>query len=442
MIAPTPRAVLALGLGFPCALLPALLDARWGAVWPAFLLVYAAALLVDAIAALPPGRLRHELAGPATLYLGDPDAWSLTLTVSGARGVRARGTPVRALLEHTEPFPPDEARTLTVSPDAPATAAVNLAPRRRGTGRLEALWLTWTGPLGLVRRTERRPLEDAIAVVPNVRAVRAAAVRLFRSQEYLSGTKVVHHIGDGSEFEHLRDFVPGLDHRTMNWKHSARDRKLICTEHRAERNHQIVLALDTGRLMGEPLGGIPKLDHAINAALLLAYYSLRAGDRVGLFAFDDEVRLFAPPAAGVHAFGRLQHHTAALAYGPHETNFTLGLTTLATRLKRRSLIIVITDFVDTTTALLMAENLQRLGRRHLVLFASLQDPLLLRWIRAEPGELPTLHRAVVADDLLRERETVVRTLQRAGILVLDTAPEGLSTGLLNRYLEIRRRELV
>lgn len=442
MIAPTPRAVLTLGLGLPCALLPALLDPRWGSVWPAFLVVYTAAMIVDLLAAVPSSGLRHALDGPTTLYLGDPDPFTLTLTLAATRSGPGRGADVRALFDLEAPLPSDTPRTLRVGPGEPRASSLVFAPMRRGTGRLRALWLSWTGPFGLVRRTERRPLDREVAIVPNVRAVRAAAVRLFRSQEYLSGMKVVHHIGDGSEFEHLRDYVPGLDHRTMNWKHSARYRKLICTEHRAERNHQIVLALDTGRLMGEPLDGMPKLDHAINAALLLSYYSLRAGDRVGLFAFDDQVRLFAPPAPGVHTFGRLQHHTASLDYGPRETNFTLGLTTLSARLSRRSLVIVLTDFVDTTTALLMAENLQRLGRRHLVVFASLQDPELQGWVRAEPADVPTLHRAVVADDLLRERETVVRTLQRAGIHVLDTTPSALSAGLVNRYLEIRRREMV
>ena len=455
MIRPTPRAVLAFGLGLPVSLLPAMIDARLLPLWPATLAVCALAVALDALLTLPRARLEARFDVPTTLYLGDPDPVRLVLSATAW----PRTLTVDLLFEWSALFPPDAVRRVALATGGAETSLdIALAPRRRGMGRIDALWLGWSGPLGLVRRTERRALDRDVPVVPNVRAVRAAAIRLFRAQHYLTGLQAVRHLGDGSEFEQLREYVPGLDHRTMNWKHSARSRRLICTDHRAERNQQIVLALDTGHLMGEPLGGLPRLDHAINAALLLAYYSLRAGDRVGLFAFDDRARLFIEPAAGVKAFGRLQHATAALEYGPTETNFTLGLTTLSQRLKRRSLVIVVTDFVDTTTALLMAENLQRLGRRHAVVFVSLVDPQLLAQVRAPldsgrsqaalagdfggAGALLAMNRAVVADDLLRERETVLRTIRRAGIMALDTPPEHLSTQLLNRYLEIKRRELI
>lgn len=438
MIAPTTRAVVAFGVGLPVALVPALVDESLWRLWPAALAVYLVAIGLDALLTLPRARLLCRMESPPTLYLGDPDPLVLVF------GVQAwpRAVEVEVRPELSALFRSEGSRRVVVEAGRETRLELPLSPLRRGLGRVEAYWVAFSGPLGLIRRTERRALDLSIAVVPDVRAVRAAAVRLFRSEDYLSGLKVVHHLGDGSEFEQLREFVPGLDHRTMSWKHSARYRKLICIEHRAERNHQIVLALDTGHLMGEPLDGLPKLDHAINAALLLAFYGLRSGDRVGLFAFDDKIRTFVEPAAGVHAFGRLQQHTASLEYSDEETNFTLGLTTLSMRLKRRTLIIVLTDFVDTTTALLMAENLQRLGRRHLVVFASLCDPELVGHIRQDPGDLLAMHRAVVADDLLRDREKVLRTLTRAGIMALDVAPQQLSTQLINRYLEIKRREML
>src|SRR5690606_30673162 len=116
-----------------------------------------------------------------------------------------------------------------------------------------------------------------------------------------------------------------------------------------ERDHQIVLAIDTGHLMSEPTAGIPRLDLAVNAALLLAFMSLRGGDRVGLFGFDSEVRRMLEPVSGPRAFAHLQRAAAELDYNAEETNFTLGLTTLAHRIRHRSLIVVITEFIDTVT---------------------------------------------------------------------------------------------
>jgi uncharacterized protein (DUF58 family) len=285
-------------------------------------------------------------------------------------------------------------------------------------------------------------LDVVIPVLPNARAVRGAALRFFSSRQFLSGLKIERHLGDGSEFEALREHRAGFDGRAIDWKASARHHKLLSREFRAERNHAVVMAVDTGHLMGEPLLGIPKLDHAINASLLLAYVALKTGDRVGLFAFDDGVRLYAEPVGGVQSFGRLLHHTAGLAYSAAETNFTLSLLELGQRLRRRSLVVVLTDFVDTVTAELMVENLTRLGRGHLVLFVALRDLAIDGLIAAEPRDLDVLSRAVTAHDLARERDVVIGRLRRHGVHCLDGPPSAISTQLINRYLDVKRRELV
>ncbi len=169
---------------------------------------------------------------------------------------------------------------------------VPITPIRRGEITVERIWLRWKGPLRLTRWHHVIECDRVIKVVPNVRAVRVAALRYFSAREFLAGLKVEHYIGDGSEFESLREYMPGLDHRAIDWKVSARYKKLLCHNFRAERNHQVIVAFDTGHLISEPLGDIPKLDHAINAGLLLSYFCLRTGDRVGLFGFDSRVRGF------------------------------------------------------------------------------------------------------------------------------------------------------
>src|SRR5262249_8703513 len=160
----------------------------------------------------------------------------------------------------------------------------------------------------------------------------------------------------------------------IDWKHSARHLKLLSKEFRTERNHQIMLAFDTGYLMCEPLEGIPRLDHAISAGLLLAWISLRQGDLVGTYGFDAAVRQYLQPMRGLASFARVQRATADLAYRHEETNFTLGLAELSQRLKRRALLVLFTDFVDTVTAELLVESLQRVSNRHVVVFVTLRDP--------------------------------------------------------------------
>jgi uncharacterized protein (DUF58 family) len=195
--------------------------------------------------------------------------------------------------------------------------------------------------------------------------------------------------------------------------------------------------------MSEPLaGGIPKVDHAVTAALLLSYVGLRSGDRVGFFTFDSNVGRFIEPRAGAAHYRQLTTFTSEIEYSATETNFTLGLTALSERLKRRSLVVVLTDFVDTVTAELMVENLARLARTHIVVFVSLRDPRIQGLARRRPADILDLNRAVVAASYRKERDVVLRKLERLGLFTIDADPQKVQASLINRYLEIKRKELV
>jgi uncharacterized protein (DUF58 family) len=134
--------------------------------------------------------------------------------------------------------------------------------------------------------------------------------------------------------------------------------------------------------------------------------------------------------------------SAELDYSRAETNFTLALADLSTRLRRRSLVILLTDFVDTITAELMIENVTRLSRRHLVVFVTLRDPSLEALSSAAPVTTTRLHESVVAGDFVRERDIVIQRLRQLGVFCIDAPPAHVSMELLNRYLDIKRRELI
>ena len=431
---PTQRCVLLFAVGVGVALAPALFGSRYWTFWPAWVGLCVLLSGLDAALALGRGVLSIEATTPPEMFIGDDDACEVVLSAP-----RSREATVEVLADLDPLFEPQPSQTVALAGEA--SLSVPLVARRRGIARVEALWLRWAGPFGLTQRVVRHDVGADIPVVPNVRAVRQAALRFFTARDYQSGLKVERYVGDGTEFESLREYVPGLDHRAMNWKASAKHRTLLCTEYRAERNHQVVIAVDTGHLMREPLDGVPKLDRAINASLHLAYTCLRTGDRVGWFAFDSKVRSYSEPDRGAHAFRHIQQMTSDIEYSSDETNFTLALAQLAQRLRRRSLVVLMTDFVDTVTAELMLENLARLSRRHLVLFVTLRDPVIESDSLAAPRDLGRLYRAVVAGDFVRERDLVLRRLARIGVQCLDAPPSQVTSGLLNRYLEMKRREM-
>src|SRR5262249_38072470 len=151
-----------------------------------------------------------------------------------------------------------------------AVAAFTLTPKRRGESQLERAYVRWQGPLGLAWRQAEIGLEHRIAITADLGSIERYAQRLF-SRTFVHGLKPMRDRGDGSEFDALANFQQGMDPRLVDWKQSARHMNLLAKEVRAERNHQLVFAVDTGRLMCEPIAGTPRVDCALNAALMLAY---------------------------------------------------------------------------------------------------------------------------------------------------------------------------
>jgi uncharacterized protein (DUF58 family) len=324
----------------------------------------------------------------------------------------------------------------------PSSARAVIEARRRGRAELRELWLRWSGPLGLARRASRRVLELAIQIDPDVRSARGAALRVLADERHGARSLRTRHQGEGTEFTALREYVPGMDHRRIHWKASARHRSPLCAQHRAERDHQVLLVLDTGHLVGEPVAGRSELDLFVQVALALSWVSLRTGDRVGFAAVDAELRAFLSPARGAAQQLRIEQAAAALEPRPVETNFARGVLEIASRLHRRSLVVWFTDFVDSVSAELMLAQLGHLARKHLVLFVTVEDPALRALVERSPRSVRELCAAAVMGSFLDDRRELLQRLRRAGLLVLAAAPEQLGPRVLQRYLDIQARELV
>ncbi len=437
MIRPTTRAVLLFGATVPVAIGLLIYDP---ALWPIALdlgLFVLALIGLDVLLCARPSRLTLTVDAPPRLYIGSEGHLAVKAAIAGA----SRAVAIQVLLEQSGDAAAPEPARLEVPPGAIGSTLLPIRPLRRGRITIEALWLRWRGPLGLAGRSQRRPQALTIDVVPDIRGIASAAVQFF-SRDAVDGIKVQRQKGEGTEFEALRDHVQGLDNRFIDWKHSAKHLKLLSKEFRIERNHQIVLAFDTGYLMAEPIDGLPRLDHAIHAGLLLGWVALRSGDHVGSFGFDARIRQYLQPSPGRSAFARLQNASSQLGYRAEETNFTLGLAELNARLKRRALVVLFTEFIDTTTAGLLLESLQRMANRHAVIFVTLRDPLLADIVEAEPESFRPVAEAVVARDLQRERAVVLERLARMGVHCLEIPPRGLAVGLVNRYLTIKQRGLL
>lgn len=318
---------------------------------------------------------------------------------------------------------------------------VQVHASRRGVWSLPYVWLFWPSRLRFFDFVPRLDLGADIRVVPNVQLAQSGELTT-KVVSTLFGMKENRAIGDGSEFHQLRDFMPGMDVKAIDWKRSARKRALVAKELRAERNHHIVLAIDNGFLMREEIGGLPKIDHAVTAALAIAWAAAVGGDLVGHYAYDVRPRSFAKPEAGRAAFVRLRSWAAGLDYVSRETNHTLALSELNARTPKRSLIIIFTDFVDTTSAELMLENIGILAKRHLIIFVAIRDSDIEAKLEEVPGDMSGVAMLVAADQSIAERRLVLERLTRLGVTVIDAKPAQITGRLISAYLDIKERELI
>lgn len=435
MIYPTRRCVVAALAGAPVALVVGLIQPGLWLAAPAWLLAVGTLMLFDALAAPWPQSARIAFEAPGYLAVAAPAIARLE-TAFGERGK----TP-RALEAALDAEPRVGLLNVRGRQQEPGAFVFDLQPERRGQAIFSEAIVRWQGPLGLIWRQARRKLAVTAPIGADIRRIENEAVRMF-SRDAVHGAKVQLDLGEGAEFHALSEFHSGMDRRTVDWKQSARHQTLLAKEFRTERNHQIVMALDCGRVMSEPVDGAPRIDRAIHGALILAYAALRSGDRAGLFAFDDRPRLSTGALSSVAGFPLLVRQAAAIDYGTGETNYALGLTTLSAGLRRRSLVVIFTEFADSTSAELMIETTARLIKRHLVLFVVMHDEELEALVTAPPDSPEDVARAVVAATLLRERDLVLARLRRLGAHIVEAPADRIGPDVLNVYLDLKRRDLL
>lgn len=438
MIYPTRLTILLLLAGAPVALVLGLMRPELWLVAPGWIGFLIACSSIDGLAGPHPRALTLDTRFPHQVGVGDP--FDLELIGTSERGVPRRAEIALAVDERLAVGGrlSDEMRA-AAGGDGMGQALVrilSLAASRRGNAMIEAAWIRWRGPLGLVWKQRKFVVDGSIAVVPSLRAVTEEGRRLFQRNSWF-GLRQQRMRGEGAEFEALAEFQPGMDRRAIDWNASARHIKLFAKEYRVERDNRVVVAIDAGRTMAEPVGGMPRVDRAVSAALLLAYVGLKMNDRVSLFSFAAKPQAMTPAYMHTQDFPALQRAASLIDYAPVESNFTLALTTLSAQLNRRSLIILFTEFTDATSADLMIRAAGRLVKKHRLLFVVLKDEELESEERRRPESAADVTRSNVAAAMLRDRQLVIARLVRLGADVLEVPADAMAGGVIDAYLGIK-----
>ena len=396
--------------------------------------VVLAVALGDAVACVSPSRIGVAREAPERMTMGEPA--DLTWQVENRARRATRVTVTDALW----PSLGADRRSVTarLQPGARLRAHATLHPSRRGRFPLRDVTVRVEGPLHLVHRQATHPVPGDIRVMPAYPSRDRIRRRARVPRVLESGLRSIRTSGGGTDFDQLREYRPDDEFKRINWAATVRLGRPIVQQYRAERNQNVVLLLDNGRVMAGVVGGVPRVEHAMDAVLGVVQAATALDDRVGMLAFDRQVRSILVPTNSGAQLARAAEAMYLLEADYSESAYGVAFGTATARFRRRSLYVVLTDLVEAVVEQALLPALPILTRRHLVVVAAVQDPDIERWAKHEAPEWAgDAFRRAAAINAMNTRARAIARLRAAGAVVVDAPPGDLAVRLVDAYLEIK-----
>ncbi|HZO64136.1 MAG TPA: DUF58 domain-containing protein [Kribbellaceae bacterium] len=415
----------ALGVPFVGFVMPS-----WGGIG-VVLLVLLAVCLIDVALAGSPRKLVLTRDGDTSVRLGGTASVELMVANPGRR--------VRGVLR--DAWPPsagvhDPRRALDLPAGERRRLTILLTPTRRGDRHAARVTVRSIGPLGFAGRQGAHKVPWTVRALPPFNSRKHLPSRLARLRE-LDGRTALLVRGQGTEFDSLRDYVPGDDVRSIDWRATARRSGVVVRTWRPERDRQVAIVIDSGRLSAGRVGDAPRLDHAMDAALLLAALATRAGDRVHLLACDSHVRADVRRPAPEDVLPSFVNALANVEPELVQTDFRVVVSHVLERLGQRSLVVLLTGLDPAVIEESLLPTIGPLLRRHVVVLASVADPRLTA-MEAARSDVIEVYGAAAAARTRLDRERVTAVLTRAGVTVVDEDPETIAPALADTYLSLKK----
>jgi uncharacterized protein (DUF58 family) len=413
---------------------PVVLRPSLGTAWLWVLLVLVV-VGIDWWLAPPPARLELTRSADPRIRLGDTATTTLTASNPTRRTytglVRDAWQPTAGALGNRHP--------ITLGPDRVELLSTRLEPVRRGDLQAVGVTIRARGPLRLAGRQHTRVVPGSVRALPPFASRKHLPSRLARLRGR-DGRAAVRVRGQGTEFDSLREYVRGDDVRSIDWRASARNRSVVVRTWQPERDRRVVLVLDTSRTSAGRVDDVPRLDSAMDAALLLAALAARAGDRVDFLAGDRRVRSRLR-LTGTDVIGPLQDAMSGLVPIIAEADWSVLAGALSQLGRQRALVVLLTPLEPSAVEEGLLPVLPALARRHRVVIASVKDPALDA-MADERADLESVYGAAAAVQVLERRGRTAEILGALGVDIVDADADRLPPALADHYLSLKARGLL
>lgn len=434
-ILPTRRAAIVVAAASPIWLLA---FTTWGQIIAIIVTAAVAAVILADVVRLPSSSaLTVSRDTPQTAGLSDKIVGRYRIESAWNDGLDGRlfdSVPRELRPEQPDPLP------FSLAANGRTTIEFSFGPGKRGSWPLGAIALRVCAPLGLIQRTIIFSSTDSMTVAPSLSPVREYQLLAMKHSLREIGVRTIRRRGEGRSFSNLRDYAPGDDPRFIDWKHSARRNKLISREFTEERGQSIMIVIDAGRMMTQLAGSVPRFEHALSSALVLAAVAANGEDRVGLMVFDETVRAYIPPTKGKGALRAIRDALISIQPVFTEPDYAGAFATLANRQRSRALIVVFTDLIDARASRAMIANITRKESRHMHLVVALRSDSLFAAAEPRPERgIDALYESAAAEELVLARGEALQRMRMAHVSVVDVSPSRMTAAVVNRYLAIKSR---
>ncbi|NQT20663.1 MAG: DUF58 domain-containing protein [Planctomycetes bacterium] len=429
---PSPRLIILVMAAAPLFLGGALFDpfVAIGVIYVTALSVYA---VIDALLLPRRKSVEVERIVPERLSLGAP-----TRIVFEVRNRCRRPVKIHLAEDLPEHMNAEPAHCVgMLASGARGTFEYRLTARKRGRYDLGTVDVRVLPLTGLFYRQFRLRLSTQLEVFPNLVNLKRYELLLRRGLSYEQGVARIKQQGQGTEFESMRHHTPGDGMSRVDWKATAKRRRLIVRNYQPERQQSVLVAIDVGRATAGEFEGLSRLDYYVNAVLMLAYVAMHQSDWFSLVAFSDRIESYLPPVKRLKNIDKVARALYELEPRLVEADYTAFARFVAAQNRKRSLICLMTDVIDKDASGIMMSCMARFARHHLPLTITLSDPEVKAAAEEPLAHGPDIFSKAVALDVLEARAEALAAMRRQGVGVLEAHPHAVMPDLINRYLLIK-----
>jgi uncharacterized protein (DUF58 family) len=329
-----------------------------------------------------------------------------------------------------------------IEPGEKKVIVYSLRPVQRGEYNFGSTNIFISSPINLVVRRFKFSGNKTVPVYPSYIQMRKYELLAISNRLSEAGIKKIRKIGHSTEFDQIKEYVPGDDYRTINWKATARKNELMVNHYDDEKSQQIYHVINIGRVMKMPFNKMSLLDYSINTSLVLSKIAIQKEDKAGLITFSNKINLMLPadnrPLQMVKILEMLYKQTTDFL----ESDYEILTTTLLAKISHRSLLLLYTNFETLDSLKRQLEFLRRLSLNHLVVIIFFENTELTSFLEKEPKNIEEIYIKTIGEKFAFEKRQIVKELNRYQIHSVLTPPDKLSVSTINKYLEIKARNLI